>query len=272
MVKEPFNRNYWAAFTARKEGTTKAAVLRRWDSITDHSLVKGNIVHGYAEDSVDESTGILKTYIGTSNAPYYNSTNPIWGYEVNLHILKNTAIVRLYPELFALIAKYVGLGFKLYSEKRIYSSTHLVAGTIDLLLVKDDTFIIVDWKTNKDELKFKSGYYKKVNGIKTNIWIDKDDRLLTPVSHLPDCKGMIYTLQLSLYAHIAELWGFKCLGLILCHLKSVMVAGEIKRVDYLSYNIKYLKKEANDILCYNAPVLSGKAPQRDKSKTLNLGI
>ena len=45
--------------------------------------------------------------------------------------------------------------------------------------------------------------------------------MLPPVAHLADCNGMHYSLQLSMYAIMAEMiLGIPCHGLGLCHIGS----------------------------------------------------
>lgn len=43
----------------------------------------------------------------------------------------------------------------------------LISGTIDILLVNEDTncAVVGDWKTNRGGLKFSSGYYKKIRQL-----------------------------------------------------------------------------------------------------------
>lgn len=65
-------------------------------------------------------------------------------------------------------------------------------------------------ETNRGGLKFSSGYYKKDKTVKpaqqTNVWVDKDERLLAPLNHLPNCNGAIYNLQLSMYALLLSIY------------------------------------------------------------------
>ena len=102
---------------------------------------------------------------------------------------------------------------------------YLISGTIDILCIRDNDFVILDWKTNRDGLKFESGYYKKDKTIipnqLTNEWVSTDKRMLPPLSHMQDCNGNHYTMQLSLYAIGVEMiLGIPCVGLGLCHIGS----------------------------------------------------
>lgn len=248
-----FNENYWATYTANKTGRSKEEVLAEWKEIRERSWDKGNVVHKGQEDSINNSIIREEVKEVLFDNPMINF-NPIWGYEISLEILGTQIIALKYPLIFSVISKYVEDGWKIYAEKRVYLYEYLIAGTIDLLLVKGLEFIIIDWKTNKDELKFKSGYYKKVNGVRTDIWIDKKEYMLKPIDKLEHCKGTIYGLQLSIYAYIVECWGYRCRGLILFHLrvKSIESARNIEIVenDVKRYTIPYWAKESNLVLSY----------------------
>jgi hypothetical protein len=141
-------------------------------------------------------------------------------------------------------------GWSIYAERKIFIKDSGIAGTIDLLLIKGQHFMIFDWKTNKGELKFKSGYYKKHNGFKTNIWVDKKTFMFYPINHIEDCKGSTYTLQLSMYAHMLEVeTELKCFKLCLFHITDEIdnSTGLNKIVEH---PIKYWKKEVKDMLKY----------------------
>jgi hypothetical protein len=147
----------------------------------------------------------------------------------------------------------------------------LISGTIDILLVNEDTncAVVGDWKTNRGGLRFSSGYYKKDKTVKpaqqTNVWVDKDERLLAPLNHLPNCNGAIYNLQLSMYAFAVEyILGLTIKGIWLCHIDSDFELNEYgmpKRFSDGLYHIKenpiettkfftmnYLRDDINKIL------------------------
>lgn len=218
----PFNKEYWSKYKANQTGTTQQNILDNWKDITDIACDKGNKEHKLLEDSINDSIKPREDFKVPKENLLVTALNKLSGHEftnVNLDILAQSNLAKKYSEIFDYLRIKILEGFKLYVEKRTYSYEHLVAGTIDCLLVKGKDFIIVDWKTNKKELYFKSGYYRKVNGIESTEWVDKKDYLLAPLTHIENCKGNTYTLQLSLYAYILELWGMNCIGLILYHLR-----------------------------------------------------
>ena len=94
-----------------------------------------------------------------------------------------------------IVEKFAKIPFtgRLYSEQIVYSLEDGIAGTVDIVEVKDDNSITIwDAKTNKALKKFSP--WKK--------------RMLFPVSHLYECNFNAYQLQLNFYAHLLEGKGF----------------------------------------------------------------
>lgn len=242
---DQFNEAYWAREKARDisiynpyRGMSENQIKEQWKETRDFSCEKGNKTHKLLEDSINASNGKanfdfekkLKIGVG-SGVIVINKTN--------LHILASTPLAIKYPKIFNYLKKYIEDGWTLYAEKRIYWWDFLIAGTIDCLLVKGNLFMIVDWKTNKKKLEFRSGYYRKYKGIETTEWVAKDERFYPPLNNLPYCKGMVYTLQLSLYAYLLELWGYKCVGLTLFHILHDQVQDPI--------NISYVQSDCQKL-------------------------
>ena len=176
-----------------------------------------------------------------------------------------------YPLIYDAFKMYTERGYKIYSEIGMFLIDWLISGTIDILLVNEDTncAVVGDWKTNRGGLKFSSGYYKKDKTVKpaqqTNVWIDKDERLLAPLNHLPNCNGAIYNLQLSMYAFAVEyILSLTIKGIWLCHIDSDFELNEYgmpKRFSDGLYHIKenpiettkfftmnYLRDDINKVL------------------------
>ena len=259
-ITTPFNEKYWAKVKAEERGVSVDTILAEWASIRDYANNKGNAVHSKLEDSANDAS-LRERTLGLLSTGKIPGRNPIWGYEIDLDIFAETPLAICYPKIFNLVKKYIEQGWKLYAEKRVYLWEYLICGTIDLLLVRGSEFIILDWKTNKDILKFEAGYYRKENGIKTTEWVSTNKKLLAPLNHLPECKGMIYTMQLSTYARIAEAWGYICRGLILCHILEYHLEEALDRKKESNatiqiYPINYLKNEATTLIAhdFNKPV------------------
>ena len=243
---------------------TPDAIRAEWQAITDESCEWGSERHGYLEDCINSFS--QSSHIKVHEIPTASNTAGFLFKVTNLQELANSPLQFTYPTIYEKLEKLVKDGWVLYAEKRIYSSYHYVAGTIDLLCVRGKECMIMDWKTNKDKLKFTPGYYKKVWNEdrtakhKTNEWVSKNDKLLYPLHTVPYCKGMLYTLQLSMYSVLCEMWGLKPVGMVLCHIrpqldhnnevKYQIENGEKKRIEATPefYKIDYLRDEVLSLL------------------------
>lgn len=244
----PFDVEYWSKQKAIEYRLPQSVIKQNWKDINQYACEKGNRIHKIPETSVNEATGRIE------NSPKVKGLLTVVGIPLNtkgltnvdLDVFAQSSLAKLYPEIFEYLKKLILQGCTIYVEKRVYWYEYLVAGTIDCLVIKGKQFMIVDWKTNKDELKFESGYYKKVNGIKTDQWVKTNDKMLSPINYLPKCKGTTYTIQLSLYALILELWGMECIGLVLFHIR------DNNRPKL--YNIKYDRSSSELLLIDNKNV------------------
>ena len=92
----------------------------------------------------------------------------------------------------------------LFPEAILYSAEHRIAGTVDLLAWNHDTkrIDIYDYKTNE-----------KLIGD------DYGEKMLEPISNLPNTKLSKYSLQMSIYAMLLELFGYLAGDLYIVHLK-----------------------------------------------------
>ena len=92
-----------------------------------------------------------------------------------------------------------------HSERMLWNDEHQIAGTADLIIDHNkNEFSVGDFKTNK-AINF------------CNEW---GERMLKPISHLSSCNYNLYSLQLSLYAHMYSLLtGKQCRRVFLMHLK-----------------------------------------------------
>lgn len=274
-----FNEDYWAGVKAKEYNISKEAVLKIWANGRDAACAKGTIEHKLLEDSV----------INSRVKPEGISLFPkgfIKGQEkLDVTLLASSPLALKYPKILFKLMEFIDAGYTVYVEKRVYWAEFLIAGTIDCLLVKNGKFWILDWKTNKDELKFKSGYYKKINGIKTNQWVDKKEYFFSPLDNLENCKGTIYTMQLSLYAYLLELWGLQCEGLIIYHIRDVPALDNENKVVYdanknivmkkilTDYKIPYLKQSCELLTIDHKNALNGiNTNKTNNNLTINFGI
>ena len=231
-----FDAAYWAHKKAREQGKSEKAILAEWDRIRDEACSRGTKTHNGLEDAIKEVSKF-------KNAIQYltdtNSGRVITIADIPALIPQPLDIDKFieatdnkYPEIYRVFKFYTDKGYIIYSEIGAYLMDYLVSGTIDIFCYRPTDFVILDWKTNRDGLKFEAGYYKKDKTIipnqLTNEWIPQPrKKMLPPVSHLADCNGMHYSLQLSMYAIMAEIiLGLPCHGLGLCHIGSPWITNK----------------------------------------------
>lgn len=92
------------------------------------------------------------------------------------------------------------------TEWEIWADEEKLAGSIDMVgTLSDGTFVIIDWKRCKH--------------LDHDVISKYNKTMKAPLSHLHDCSGARYTLQLSIYTWILEkYYGMKISGLALCSL------------------------------------------------------
>lgn len=233
-----FDKKYWLKKKSEELGISEKRLEQQWDQIKDEACERGTRTHNGLEDGINESSMFKKAIqymyrpsdgdmITLADLPNINMNVKEMDIKTFIDATENK-----YPEIYRVFDYYTNNGYKIYSEIGGFLIDPLVSGTIDVLCIRDDQFVIGDWKTNRGGLKFTAGYYKKDKTQKpaqtTNIWVDTPNRkLLPPVNNLPDCNGSIYNLQLSLYAFMVEyILGIPCAGLWLCHIDSDFVLNE----------------------------------------------
>ena len=138
-------------------GMTKEQISTMWKINQESKSAYGTFIHEKAED------------IGN-------------GIEVDIKM----------PEINQVKAFFKREGYEIIEQElRVYSEELGVAGTVDLLLKKDDMYYIGDWKTcvGKDLEKREDRYQKFMK---------------EPVSNIPDLQFWIYSMQMSCYRYIIE--------------------------------------------------------------------
>lgn len=223
----------------------------KWKAKTKVANDRGNKIHDYLEDNINLSRGDIKAKDNELITPLPSLLGKDLNEELSIIKTKNdlnkTNLYFTYPDIYERLLLYINQGCTIIAEKKIYTSTYGVAGMIDVLILKGKKFAIMDWKTNKDKMHFVSGYYKKqkVNGkwVKTDEFIETNDKLKYPLKDLAMCKGIIYSLQLSLYAYIMTLWGYELVpnGLEIFHIRPRRKPKLIKIKYYKNNIIKMLE-------------------------------
>lgn len=227
-----FDAAYWAHRKAKEQGVSEKEILRQWDKIKNEACSRGNKTHNGIEDAIKDVSKFKEAI------KYLEQTES--GRVVTVADIPNLIPIPLdidkfveatnnkYPEIYRVFKHYIDRGYTIYSEIAVFDEDLLISGTIDILCIKEDNFVILDWKTNRGGLQFENGYYKKdkttIPNQLTDIWVRKGEKMLPPLNHLEDCNGMHYTLQLSSYARLTERrLHIPCVGLGLCHIGSPFI-------------------------------------------------
>ncbi len=224
-----FDADYWAHKKAREQGKSEKAIKAEWERIKNEACERGSRTHNGIEDAIKDVSKFKNciqylTEIKSGRVVTIADIPDMLPTPLNVEEFKK-ATNNKYPEIYRVFDFYTEKGYIIYSEIGAFLTNYLVSGTIDIFCYRPTDFVILDWKTNRDGLKFESGYYKKdkstVPNQLTNVWVKKKQNMLPPLSHLEDCNGEHYTMQLSLYALMAEtILNIPCVGLGLCHIGS----------------------------------------------------
>lgn len=268
-----FDKKYWLKKKAKELGISTARLEKQWQGITNEACERGTKVHNGIEDGIKNISMFYDAVRRIRNDKSMTTVADINDINDYVKPLDLDAFIEAtnnkYPDVYAVFDYYIKNGYKIYSEIGIFLPSVLVSGTIDILILREDQFVIGDWKTNRGGLLFESGYYKKDKSESpaqtTDIWVPNKEFLLPPLSHLPKCNGSIYNMQLSIYAFAVEtILGIPNAGLWLCHIDSDFVLNKygmpkrfpdglyhIKKnpIEKTSlYKMKYLKKEVIEVL------------------------
>lgn len=266
-----FDADYWAHKKAKEQGKSERQIKAEWERIKNEACERGTKTHNGLEDAIKEVSKFKQAirYLEQHDGRCITVADipALIPKPLNIEEFKK-ATDNKYPEIYRVFEFYTERGYTIYSEIGAYLMDYKISGTIDILCYKPDSFYILDWKTNRDGLKFEAGYYKKdkttIPNQLTNEWVKKDEKMLAPLAHLDNCNGMHYTMQLSIYALMVEMiLGIPCLGLGLCHIGSPWILNAygqpLRDVDGYHvdsngketvnwYRISYLKKEAYQLL------------------------
>ena len=229
-----FDEKYWAHKKAKEQGVSEKEIIKQWKKIKDEACNRGSITHNNIEDAIKEHSKFQAAIrylqqvegrcVTVADIPNLIPT------PLDIDKFKEATEYK-YDKIYQVFEYYINLGYTIYSEIAVFDPALLISGTIDILCDRPDKFVILDWKTNRDGLKFESGYYKKdkstVPNQLTNEWVHKEEKMLPPLNHLDECNGSHYTMQLSSYARLCERVLEKpCAGLALCHIASPFILND----------------------------------------------
>lgn len=227
-----FDVELWAKKKAMEQGVSVREIKRQWDQIKNEACSRGTATHNGIEDAIKDVSMFKSAiqYLKNIDNGRVVTVADIPNLNIKpLDIEKfKDATENKYPKIYEVFDYYINKGYTIYSEIGAFLIDYRISGTIDILCIKDDKFVILDWKTNRDGLQFESGYFKKDKSTSpaqvTDQFVRTREKLLPPLGHMPNCNGSIYNMQLSMYALMVELiLGIPCVGLGLCHIGNPFV-------------------------------------------------
>jgi len=169
QFKKPFERDFWAERSAKKENVQLQDILDKWDSISLRACNKGSKFHAFAENYINNK--IL--------------TNTIYDFDLDLE-----AYNKIESQFLDFYEESKENLIPVRSELCVGSRDLGICGMVDQLYYSNTLkgLVIFDWKTNK-KMNYRSKY---------------QNMMLDPISHLEECEFSTYSLQLSLYRYIIE--------------------------------------------------------------------
>lgn len=170
-----FDEDKAAEAKADKLGISKEELLNEWHFNRDFSCVKGTLTHAYNEYLwQNKKYNYDKEYV--VNMFGKDVIEPIWD--------KLKSVSEKFYDKYKDNLVPIGL------EQVIGSIDYDIAGTIDFLAYskKLDALIIIDYKTNKE--------------IRSKAF--NDQRMLEPLTEVPDVNYYHYSLQLAIYKYLLE--------------------------------------------------------------------
>lgn len=236
-----FDSKYWANRKAKELGTSAKMITKEWDTIRDKACDMGNVYHNNFEDGIRKNSKFFNAikYLDKQDSNQMTTVADLGVIHPHVRILDLKEFIdhteNKYPEIYKVFQYYIERDYKIYSEIGAFLPEYLISGTIDILPIRDDQFVILDWKTNRTGLRFEAGYYRKDKTVRpnqeTDEWVTKrDDVMLPPFGHLPNCNGSTYSMQLNLYARMVSLiTGLPCAGLALCHIEVPFILNDYGR-------------------------------------------
>ena len=160
-----FNKKYWLHKKAKELGISEKQLEAQWKAITDEACSRGTATHNGIEDAIKEVSMFKKAIqyltriddgrvVTVADIPYLK-VKPL-----DIEEFKKATNYK-YEEIYRVFQFYIDKGYTIYSEIGTFLIDYLISGTIDILCIREQDFVILDWKTNRNGLQFEAGYFKK---------------------------------------------------------------------------------------------------------------
>jgi len=208
-IQVPFDKDkvsgFMAVTIAKEKGISveqaKTELLLEWEGKRDSSIDRGTGIHKHIE-----------YYLNTGNK-----------------VMELAGVINYLNEIIKPAYRY-------YSEIILYDQTTKIAGQTDLVIQRqktpDSVYDFYDYKTNESKgIQFDS------IGRKSDVDKHYNKYFLSPLEHMEDCNYSLYSLQLSLYAYLAQV----TYGIKIGRLGIIFIDNEMK---VQMFPVPYLKMEA----------------------------
>ena len=212
-IQVPFDKDkvsgFMAVTIAKEKGISveqaKTELLLEWEGKRDSSIDRGTGIHKHIE-----------YYLNTGNK-----------------VMELAGVINYLNEIIKPAYRY-------YSEIILYDQTTKIAGQTDLVIQRqktpDSVYDFYDYKTNESKgIQFDS------IGRKSDVDKHYNKYFLSPLEHLEDCNYSLYSLQLSLYAYLAQV----TYGIKIGRLGIIFIDNEMK---VQMFPVPYLKMEAASLV------------------------
>lgn len=211
------------------KGKSASQLIKEWDRESNRANEHGTEKHAFLENNINDYNNFRKrSVVHTEKNRLYTLDDIIKNHnfgKLDIDGLSDSPLADRYPTILDFLKCVVKDGFSVYTELGLYDVDWGVSGLADLPLIHHEyrEILIGDWKTNKAPMRFDSGYYNKFPDGRLNLdsWVAKNDYFAPPMIHLPFSHGNGYALQLSGYGTLAETFGYKHIGNVLCHIRPV---------------------------------------------------
>ena len=145
-----FDKKYWLKKKAKELGISEKRLEEQWQSITDEACERGTKTHNNLEDGIKGSSMFkkaVKHMIKEDGEMITIADLPNIDLNIKQLDIKEfiDATENKFPKIYEIFNYYTNAGYKIYSEIGGFLIDYLVSGTIDVLCIRDDQFVIGDW-------------------------------------------------------------------------------------------------------------------------------
>ena len=173
-----FKSYYWSEIKAKEYGITQAEVLEKWDAKGAQSREVGTFLHQQIQNYY-HGLPFIKQYRFTYEGKY-------------THIDTQISLESEFEQFMTFLNEHEFEPFR--TEWTIFDEDLNIAGTIDMIHKKKESFDLYDWKRSH-RLLDESGNIKKTNNFQYGMH---------GLEHIPDTVYWRYCIQQNIYRYILE--------------------------------------------------------------------